>query len=176
MCSSRRESLTTLTPFFLAKSSNLLPFFFLSCIFIFLPNVSYICICQQRRVYHCMNRCVTTIFSAMLLPPDRILKPALPSDSLSYSPDLIASSSVLNEVIMSSTYTCNRIMAIASGWSFLKVKWGAVIERQADRFITSGSLERCNLQPHRKGWYPPSFLAMVTSEKISVRSATRATR
>ena len=63
--SSRRESLTTLTPFFLARSSNLLPFFFSSCLFIFLPNVSYICICQQTRVYHCMNRCVTTIFSAM---------------------------------------------------------------------------------------------------------------
>ena len=119
VCSSRRESLTTLTPFFLAKSSSLLPFFVLSCTFIFVPNVSYICTCQQRRVYHCMNRCVTTIFSAKLLPPDRILKPALPSDSLSYSRALIASSLVLNEVIMSSTYTCNRIMAIASGWSFL---------------------------------------------------------
>ena len=38
---------------------------------------------------------------------------------LSYSRALMASSLVLNEVIKSSTYTCNRIMAIASGWSFL---------------------------------------------------------
>ena len=60
---------TALTPFFLAKSSNLLPFFFLSCIFIFLPNVSYICICQQRRVYHCMNRCVNNNFPSNAIAP-----------------------------------------------------------------------------------------------------------
>ena len=67
--SSRRESLTTLTPFFLSKSSNLFPFFFSSCIFIFAPNVSYIYICQQRRVPHCMNICVNNnVLSNAIVP------------------------------------------------------------------------------------------------------------
>ena len=48
--------------------------------------------------------------SGLLLHPDRILKPALPSGSLSSFRALIASSLVLNEVIMSSTYTCNRLL------------------------------------------------------------------
>ena len=56
--------------------------------------------------------------SGLLLHPDRILKPALPSGSLSYSQALIALSLALNEVIMSSTYTCHRTTAIAGGWSF----------------------------------------------------------
>ena len=60
---------TALTPFFLANSSNLLPLFFSSCIFIFVPNVSYICICQQRRVYHCMNKCVNNNFPSNAIAP-----------------------------------------------------------------------------------------------------------
>ena len=53
--------------------------------------------------------------SGLLLHQRRILKPALPSSSLSWSRALIASSSVSNEVILSSMYICNRVMVTANG-------------------------------------------------------------
>ena len=54
--------------------------------------------------------------SGLLLPPDRILKPALPSGSLSYYRALIASSLVLNEVITCYYGSFLRIWLVVSGY------------------------------------------------------------
>ena len=127
-----------------------------------LKNVKHI-----RLTFLLLSLCFHAIQFWRVTTPSPHFEACLARWHLSYSRALIASSLVLNEVIMSSTYTCNRIMAIASGWSFLlssaccrTTYWARWSEARSSNVKliaskTSGSLERCNLHLRFPSDVPP---------------------